>query len=309
MLALVTGSRGFVGPWLRDHLAAAGDTVVELDRALGSPDIVDRDATLAFIAEHSPDVVYHLAGLSHVPRSFDDPISTLQVNVLGTQNVLDGARLAGAQRALVVTSAAVYGAVDPAHQPIAETQPFAPTSPYAASKAAADVMAQQAWLSHGFEAIRARPFNHIGPGQTANFVAAGLAERIVAAERSGADAIAVGNLTARRDFTDVRDVVRAYRGLITDGRPGEAYNICTGVDVAIQELAERLLAMADIPLTLEIDPELVRSIDTSRVRGDASKIRSDTGWNPTIDLETTLRDLLDEKRGASTSGPPADSKG
>ena len=167
-----------------------------------------------------------------------------------------------------------------------------PVSPYAASKVAADFLAVQARLGYGQDVVRARAFNHLGPGQSDRFVAPALASRIVANERHGGDEVPVGNLAARRDFTDVRDVVRAYRLLVERGAAGQAYNVCSGTAVAIQQLADRLLALAERPMRLVVDPERYRPVDVPAVVGDATRLRKETGWQPEIDLDTTLADVL-----------------
>jgi GDP-4-dehydro-6-deoxy-D-mannose reductase len=175
-------------------------------------------------------------------------------------------------------------------------------SPYAASKVAADFLALQAFLGHGLPTVRARAFNHLGPGQTDKFVASALASRVAANEVEGADEVRVGNLSSRRDFTDVRDVVRAYRLLVLHGEPGEAYNVCSGRDVAVQELADRLVAMASVPMLLKTDPALERPVDVPVLRGDNARLRAATGWEPSIPIEQTLADLLDDWRRRLRAG-------
>ncbi|MBA3282538.1 MAG: GDP-mannose 4,6-dehydratase, partial [Acidimicrobiia bacterium] len=180
--------------------------------------------------------------------------------------------------------------------PVTEASPLRPTSPYAASKVAAEAVAQQAFLGHGLEVVRVRPFNHLGPGQAEGFVAPALAARIARAERDEESQIAVGNLSARRDLTDVRDIVRAYRQLIVAGVPGDVYNVCSGRDLSIQELADQLVALARRPMELAPDPALLRPIDLPVLRGDPTKLRQATGWEPQIPIEQTLTDLLDDMR-------------
>jgi GDP-4-dehydro-6-deoxy-D-mannose reductase len=297
MRALVTGALGFVGRHLVEHLGAAGDDVVSLDHHGPDPvDITDPGAIRAAIADARADAVYHLAGWADVGASWAHPAEVLRLNAEGTLHVLEACREAGVERVLSVASADVYGIVSEADLPLTEDAPIRPTSPYAASKVAADAVALQAFLGHGLGVIRVRPFNHIGPGQSEHFVAPAIAARIARAERDGADSIGVGNLTPRRDLTDVRDVVRAYRMLIEQGAPGEAYNVCTGRDLAVQELADRLVAMATRSLALEPDPTLQRPVDLPVLRGDATKLRRATGWEPQIPIEQTLADLLDDLR-------------
>jgi GDP-4-dehydro-6-deoxy-D-mannose reductase len=160
-------------------------------------------------------------------------------------------------------------------------------------------LALQAWLGYGLEIFRVRAFNHLGPGQSTNFVAPAIADRIAQNERDGGDLVPVGNLTPRRDVTDVRDVVRAYRLLMLNGKPGEAYNVCTGRDLAIGELAEKLVALARHPMALEADPALQRPVETPVLCGDPTKLHEATGWEPTIPLETTLLDVLNERRSST----------
>lgn len=294
MRALVTGATGFVGPHLVDHLRAAGDDVVGLDD--GVVEICDPQAVTAWIAGHRPEVVYHLAGWADVGGSWAAPQQAFRVNAEGTLNVLQAALEAGCARVLVVSSADVYGIVDESLLPITEEHPLRPVSPYAVSKVAADYLGLQAWLGRGLEAIRVRAFNHLGPGQSARFVAPAIASRIAANERDGSDEVPVGNLAARRDITDVRDVVRAYRLLAEHAEPGEAYNVCSGVDVEIADLAHRLLAMAKRPMRLVVDPERQRPVDVPVLRGDCSKLQAATGWRPEIPLDQTLADVLDDWR-------------
>jgi GDP-4-dehydro-6-deoxy-D-mannose reductase len=181
--------------------------------------------------------------------------------------------------------------------PITEETPLRPVTPYAASKVAAEFLGVQAHLGHGLPVIRVRAFNHVGPAQSGAFVVSDLARRIAEAERDGAKVLRVGNLTPRRDFTDVRDVVRAYRLLVEHGEAGEVYNVCSGRAIAIDELAHRLLALAGVELVLETDPELVRPVDVPVLLGDPSRVHDTVGWTPGIPLDDTLRDVLEEWRG------------
>lgn len=296
MRALVIGASGFVGKHLVAHLRAQGDDVVAIDRASGGPDICDPFGISAHVRAASADVVYHLAGQSDVGRSWTDVIGTYRANVEGLVNVLTAARESGVARVVVALSADVYGRVEQHELPLAEDAPFRPISPYAASKAAADLVCVQAFLGHGLGVIRARPFTHIGPGQSPGFVASAIAARVAAAERDDLDSIPIGTLTTRRDFTDVRDVVRAYRLLAQHGEPGQAYNICSGTDVQVQEIADRLVGLARRPIRLVADPALSRPADVPVLRGDPSKLAALTGWHAEIPLATTLADLLDDWR-------------
>jgi GDP-4-dehydro-6-deoxy-D-mannose reductase len=294
--SLVTGAGGFVGAHLVRHLEEHGDEVVEMERMVDGVDIADAEAVTETIMAAKPAAVYHLAGASDVGGSWSAPTETFLANALGTLNVLEAARAAGADRVLAVTSADVYGRVSADELPLTEDQPLRPVSPYAASKVAADALAQQAWLGHRLPVIRVRAFNHLGPGQSDHFVAPSLAARIARNERDGGEEVPIGNLTPRRDVTDVRDVVRAYRLLMTGGEPGAVYNVCRGVAVSVREIAEALLAMARRPMRLVSDPALQRPVDIPVLVGDNSALRRVTGWEPTIPLDQTLADVLADWR-------------
>jgi GDP-4-dehydro-6-deoxy-D-mannose reductase len=294
--ALITGAGGFVGTHLVKHLAESGDTVIETDQSSDGVDITDADAVAGLLAETRPEVIYHLAGWADVGGSWAAPTTAFRVNAEGTLNVLLASVKSGVERVLVVSSADVYGAVAEHDLPIVETTPLRPVSPYAASKVAADFLGLQAFLGRGLGVLRVRAFNHLGPGQTDKFVASALASRIAHNEIDGTDVLPIGNLSARRDFTDVRDVVRAYRMLVTDGTPGEVYNVCSGSDSAVQELAEMLLSGASRPMRFETDDSLLRPVDVPVLRGDHTKLTDATGWEPNIPLAQTLADLLDDWR-------------
>lgn len=302
MRAIVTGAGGFVGHHLIRHLSDAGDDVVATDRAQGGPDIVDGDALGALFSGSGADVVYHLAGQADVAASWRDPAGTFRANGEGTVAVLAAAAAAGVGRVLVVSSAEVYGIVAPDRMPVTEQEPLDPASPYAASKAAAEMAAIQ-WAKRGIDVVRARAFNHLGPGQSERFVAPALAGRLVRAAAAGERSISVGNLDARRDFTDVRDVVRAYRLLALRGESGAAYNVCSGVHHAISDLAAMLLARTDPAIELTPDPELQRPSDLPVLCGDNTAIAAATGWAPEIPLDTTLDDVVAAARAAFATTP------
>jgi GDP-4-dehydro-6-deoxy-D-mannose reductase len=290
MRALITGGKGFVGHWLAAHLQDRGDEVAVIDI---ETDVADGPAVRRVMADVAPEAVYHLAAMTHVGESWENPAQVLRVNVLGTAEILAAARsLEGNPRVLVVSSAEVYGIVTPGQLPLGEDTPTEPASPYAASKLAAEAVAFQAWRGYGQPVVVVRPFNHIGPGQSPNFFVPALAKRIVDARRSGAKSLRVGTLTTRRDFTDVRDVVTAYRLLIECGVPGEVYNVCSGRDVAMSEVAAQLIDLAGADLTFETDPELVRPVDVPVLRGSAERLQAATGWEARIPLATTLADVL-----------------
>jgi GDP-4-dehydro-6-deoxy-D-mannose reductase len=297
---LITGGSGFVGRYLAAHCAEQGDDVVTLDRSGDEPiDITDREETQAALAKHEPEVVYHLAALSHVGDSWSDPSAVYRVNIEGTAHVLDGARATGVRRVVVVGSAEEYGRVDAADLPLREDAPLRPTTPYGVSKIAASYLALQAQLAYGLDVIRVRAFSHTGPGQSDRFLVPALARRIAAAERERRDEIRAGSLDPVRDLSDVRDVVRAYRLLAEHGTAGAVYNVCSGSGVSVREIADHLLAAARRPLRITVDPELVRPVEVPRLVGDASRLRADTGWRPAYGLDETLAAVLEDARTTS----------
>jgi GDP-4-dehydro-6-deoxy-D-mannose reductase len=294
--ALVTGAGGFVGVHLVRHLEASGDEVSQLERTVDGIDVTDEQALTEAVVAARPEVIYHLAGAADVGGSWSAPQETFLANALGTLNLLEAARQASVDRVLAVTSADVYGRVTEDELPLHEEQPLRPVSPYAASKVAADALAQQAWLGHRLPVMRVRAFNHLGPGQSDKFVAPSLAARIAHNEHRGTDEVPIGNMTPMRDITDVRDVVRAYRLLMQHGEPGEVYNVCSGRAVAVKEIADILLGMAERPMRLVTDPALQRPVDIPVLVGDNSRLRKATGWEPTIALDQTLADVLADWR-------------
>ena len=295
MRTFVTGASGFVGTWLTRHLEACGDTVYPLRDEFDIADeaAVGREAQIA-----GPDVIYHLAGLTHVGRSWEAPAETFRVNALGTLVLLEVARkLEPRPRIIVVSSAEVYGIAGSV--PVTEDAPLRPVTPYASSKVAAEYLGLQAFLGHGLEVVRVRPFNHVGPGQAESFVVAALARRVVEAERTGSAEIRVGNLTPARDFTDVRDVVRAYRLLAVLGVPGEVYNVCSGVALPIAAVLDEIVSLAASPVVPVDDPALARPVDLPLLVGDGSRLAALTGWKAEIPLRQTLVDVLAAARERS----------
>ena len=291
MRAFVTGGSGFVAGWLRRHLEAAGDHVDSVDESV---DIADGPALTQVVTASRPEAIYHLAAFTHVGRSWEEPREVLRVNALGTFELLQAARACDpVPRVLLVGSAEVYGIVTPDQLPVTEEAPLRPVSPYAASKVAAEYLGLQAHLGYGVPVVRVRAFNHIGPGQHPSFVVPAFAARIREAQAEGKRTLAVGNLAARRDFTDVRDVVRAYRLLVERGVPGEAYNVCSGRAVSIEEVARRLLELSGADLELVVDPELARPVEVPVLLGNPAKLGAATGWRPEISLDRTLQDVLD----------------
>jgi GDP-4-dehydro-6-deoxy-D-mannose reductase len=294
---LITGAAGFVGQHLTAHLEACGDEVIGVDRI--GPDGVDiTDAEAVGPARKvQPDAVYHLAGWADVGGSWKAPVEAFRANAEGTLNVLGAACEAGVHRVLAVSSADVYGKVDPSELPLTEDSPLRPASPYAASKVAADYLGLQAWLGRGLPVLRVRAFNHLGPGQTDKFVAPALASRIARAERDGNTApLPIGDLSARRDFTDVRDVVRAYRLLMEQGEPGEVYNVCSGVDLAVQDLADHCWPRLASRCASRPTPTCCARWRCPVLRGSHQRLTDATGWQPEISISQTLTDLLEDWR-------------
>lgn len=293
MKAVVTGARGFVGKHLTRHLTGRRVDVASLDVGDSQPvDITDHDAVARRIAEESPEVVYHLAARSHVGASWTDGDLLTQVNVDGTRAVIDACVAAGVARVLVVGSAEQYGTVDPGAIPVGEQTACRPVSPYGKSKVAAEAVALDAYQTHGLPVVCTRAFNHTGPGQSPAFLVPGLAARIVAAERDGTDEITLGNGDPVRDFSDVRDVVRAYALLAEHGVAGEVYNVCSGRGVRVGDLAAQLIARARRPLRVVTATDLVRAVDVPVLVGDPGKLVAATGWQPEHSLDDTLDAVL-----------------
>lgn len=295
MKALITGAGGFVGPHLASLLATEGDEVIGLDLRNG-PDLLDSDGWKAALELHRPDVVYHLAGWSDVGASWRDPTETFRVNALGTLSILEAAVLAKVDRVILVSSADVYGPVEAADQPITERQAPRPQSPYGASKVAAETLGLQYQRAHDLGVIVVRPFNHVGPGQSSRFVAPAFAAQIAEAELRGGGEVLHGDLSARRDLTDVRDVVRAYRLLADAGVPGEVYNVCRGEAVAMEQLLAMLIERSMASITTAVDPARLRPVELPVLEGSHDKLTGLTGWQPEIPLAVTLAEVLDHAR-------------
>jgi len=292
--ALVTGAHGFVGRHLHAHLAERGDDVVAVDR---ESDVTDSSGVRELLEQCTPDVIYHLAALTYVGDSWKDPVEFTRVNVLGTKNVLDAAHAVVPDATVIlVSSADVYGVVGEGDLPLTETFRVAPANPYASSKVEAERVAHDAFRHWGQRVIVARPFNHIGPGQSLNFVVPAIAKRLLDAVATGAHSIAVGELSTRRDFSDVRDVVRAYRLLDQYGVAGEIYNVASGHDVGLDEIAARLVELIAPSMTLVTDTSLLRPVDLPVSRGSFEKLHEVSGWEPTIALETSLLDVVADMR-------------
>jgi GDP-4-dehydro-6-deoxy-D-mannose reductase len=301
-LPLVTGATGFAGSHLVEHLLEYEPAVAAWANPHGTPvtvrdpkiawsavDLLDRQAVRDAIATLRPSVVYHCAGAADVGTSWADPVTPLEVNALGTHHLLDAVRLADSNTAVVLAgSATVYRASDDA---IGEESPIGPSSPYGVAKLAQEMLGARVT---SFPVFLARPFNHAGPRQSPAFVTSSFARQIAEIEAGVADQVlSVGNLAARRDITDVRDTVRAYRMLAENGRPGRPYNICCGRAYRIGDLLEMLLARARAPIPVASDPSRLRPSDHPVMLGDPSRVRTELGWQASIPIEDTLEDLLD----------------
>lgn len=312
MRVLITGVTGFAGSHLADFLLAErpGVEVMGTRRwrspmdnvrhLLGRIELFDcdlRDATAvqAVLAEARPERIFHLAAQSFVPTSWRAPTETLTTNIVSQTNLFEAVRsLRLEPRIQIAGSSEEYGLVLPDEVPITEANPLRPLSPYAVSKVTQDLLAYQYFRSYGLQAVRTRGFNHTGPRRGEVFVCSNFAKQIAAIEAGlHPPVIRVGNLEARRDFTDVRDVVRAYWLALEKGRAGEVYNIASGQAVTIRQLLERLLRLSDVKVEIEVDADRLRPSDVEILIGDASKFRAETGWEPRIPLDQTLEDLLD----------------
>ena len=310
MRVLITGVSGFAGSFLAEHLLEQGDVDIyglglpqggaghvahlldRIDFLTGSLDDaawVDR-----LVADVRPDCIFHLAAQAAVSPSFNDPSATLTTNIVSQVNVLQACLASSINPViLIVGSGDEYGMVRREDLPVKETTPFRPTSPYSVSKIAQDMLGLQYFLSHGLRCVRVRPFNHIGPRQSDAFVVAGFARQIAEAEAGLRPlVVSVGNLDPSRDFSDVRDMVRAYWLAVRLGTPGEVYNIGSGCSYIIRDILNTLVGLSSVPLTIEVDPQRLRPTDTPDVRCDSSRFREVTGWQPEIPIEQTLQDVL-----------------
>ncbi len=320
MRVLVTGIGGFVGPALVEALHAAGHEVHGLVRgtperprftALGlapgavhGAEISDAAAVTAVVGALAPDAIVHLAGVAFLPDAERDPAAAYRTNLGGTLAVL-GAVRAGAPRArvLAVGSGDVYGDIRPGELPITEDAPLRPLTVYGASKAAADLAAAQWSRAYGLDVVRARPFNHTGPGQEARYVCSALARQLALIEVGRQPPVVrAGNLDPVRDFSDVRDIAAGYVALLARGHAGEVYNLCSGEGVSIAEVIAVLRTHARVPVRVQSDPALRRAVDVPRIVGSHARATRDTGWAPQIQLSETLGAVLEDWRRRVAGG-------
>lgn len=310
---LITGADGFVGGHLIDFLLSQGHeeihgtTYLSVENypdlsnkgiKLWQVDLRDEKAVERLLGDIRPREIYHLAAKSFIPESFRDPWGTLENNIRSQLNILEWIRnLRLDTRLLLVGSSDVYGPVKPEDVPISETQPFKPANPYSVSKVAQDMLGLQYYLSYGIQIIRVRPFNQIGPGQNKAFVVPAFASQIAEIEASKKEPVVqVGNLTAQRDFTDVRDMVRAFSLLMKHGSPGDVYNVGSGEPHSIREVLETLLSFSTTPITIREDKQLFRPSDVPILICDPLKVTTSTGWKREIPFADSLKDVLVEWR-------------
>lgn len=311
MKVLITGITGFAGSHLADYCLERGGVDVygiirwrsrtENVEHLGDRvkmmecDLRDASSTRDVIDEIRPDYIFHLAAQSFVPTSWRAPTESLTTNVIGQLNIFEAVRKMDLNcRIQIACSSEEYGMVYEDELPITEANPLRPLSPYGVSKVGQDLLGYQYFMSYKMPIIRTRGFNHTGPRRNAVFVVSDFAKQIVEIEKGERDpVIFVGNLEASRDFTDVRDMVRAYFLALEKGKAGEAYNICSEKSWTIQEVLDKLVALSKVSIEVKEDPARLRPSDVPRLLGDCSKFKKDTGWEPQIPFDTTLEDVID----------------
>lgn len=298
MRALVVGADGFVGRHLVDHLRDAGDEVIEAVGPHAAPgggryplDVREPDTVKELIGRTRPDALYHLAAVAYGPDAAQDPSAAIAITVGGTANVLGAVSRASPTTVVLVTgSSEVYGAPDT--ESIAESTELRPVNLYGATKVAQEALGLAYGRAHDLRVIVTRSFNHIGPGQRDSFAVASFANQLRSIEAARHEPrLRVGNLESVRDFTDVRDVVRAYRLLVTGGHVGEPVNVASGVGRTMRAVVENLIEISGLDVAIEVDPARVRTRDPRRIVGDATRLRALTGWGPVIPVEQTLVDI------------------
>lgn len=300
--ALITGSEGFVGKYLRAELEGHGYQVIGADIVDGPEthkiDLLDAEAVVQLVRQERPDAIFHLAAQADVGRSWREPRLTMELNVIAATNVLEAVRKVASDRTrmLMVGSSDQYGALGANGALVGEDLPLSPATPYAISKRAQEDLAFLYARSRGMWVCATRSFNHGGAGQRTGFMIPDFASGIARVERGLQEELLVGNLSSKRDFTHVRDVVRAYRFVVEKGTSGEAYNVGSGMAYSAQEVLDRLCAMATCPIPVRQDPARMRPSDTPVICCDHSKLTHDTGWEPTLSLDTILNETLEYYR-------------
>ena len=306
MKALVTGATGFVGPYLVKEIKKSlfCEVITATSRATASLgigedktvqlNILDKEQISEILLSERPDYIFHLAAQSSVALSWKDPKSTVDINIIGAINLINAIQQSGyTPRVLIVGSSEEYGRVRESDIPIRENTVLIPGNVYAVTKACQNMMAAIYSRAYGMQLVMTRSFNHIGPGQSPQFVVADFCSQAVEIEKGLREpVIQVGNLSAKRDFTDVRDVVKAYCRLIQYGNPGETYNIGSGHAVAVQDILDIILAQTKAEVKVEIDPAKLRPVDVPVIEADISKLYRDTGWKPAISLVQTISDTM-----------------
>lgn|SRR3989344_1505338 len=311
--ALVTGIAGFAGSHLTELLLKKGISVygyfhpdhlsnnlnhLKSRIHLEACDLQEAKSLLKSVKTINPDYVFHLAAFSSPAQSFKDPYNTFKNNVMGELNLLEALVLLKSKaKILIIGSADEYGNIDKSNLPADEQTPLAPISPYAVSKVTQDMLGLQFYLHHKLNIVRVRPFNHIGPRQSTAFVVPSFAAQIAALEKKGGGTIKVGSLNNRRDFTDVRDMVRAYSLALSKGISGEVYNIGSGKAVKIGDILTMMIKLSLAKITIEIDKSRLHAQDIKTIYCDFSKFKRQTGWQPEIPLLKTLSDTIDYERG------------
>ena len=321
MRALITGITGFAGSHLADYLLAEHpevevfgtyrwrsrmENIEHLDGKIKLVEAELRDymSIHAAVDEVRPDFIFHLAAQSFVPASWRSPVDTLSTNIEGQTNIFEAVRALGIDPVIqIACSSEEYGLVLPDETPIKETNPLRPLSPYAVSKVTQDYLGYQYHQSYGIKVIRTRGFNHTGPRRGEVFVTSNFASQLARIEAGQREPkIRVGNLDAVRDFTDVRDMVRAYWLAVTKATPGEVYNLASGNGIIIRDLLDRLIALCNVPVEIETDPARLRPSDVEILVGDPTKFHAETGWKPQIPFDQTLADTLDYWRERVADG-------
>lgn len=310
MKAFITGITGFAGSFLAENLLARGsydvsgtyltdsslDNVKHLEGKVKLHKIDLQDANLVnkIIGQEKPDQIFHLAAITAPGDSFKNPDKYLS-NITVQLNLLEAVRGANINpRILIVSSGEIYGAINPEDLPIDEDTPFRPANPYAVTKIAQDFLGLQYFIAYKLQIIRVRPFNHIGPRQSTDFVVSSFAKKIADIEKGKTDPIlTVGNLSAKRDFTDVHDTIEAYVRIIEKGTAGDVYNIGSGHSIQIKEIVEKLISLSKTKIDYKVDDALIRPTDTPDLICDNTKIKLLTGWEPKISIDQTLRETLE----------------